>query len=142
MTQPSVWTASLDWRLVLSLSLFGPAMGLASILGWTGSLEGPLWAVIALLAAFAISREAPGRHFLHGLLTGAIGGTSAPLLQSLMFKAYLDNNPALAADFGRMQIGMDPRLFVLALAPMIGIVSGLVLGLLTLLAGRVIPRAY
>ncbi len=124
----------------MGLSLFGPAMALASILGWLGSLEGYLWLAIALLAATAISREAPGRHFLHGLLAGAIGGAGAVLLQSMMFDTYLANNPSRVADLGRMQAGMEPRLFVLVLSPIIGIASGLVLGLLSLLAGWFLPR--
>lgn len=130
------------WPLVLGLSCFGPVLACAAIMGWTGSLEGPLWAVVALIAAVAIAREAPGRHFLHGLLTGLIGVTSAPLLQSLLFSAYLANNPELASGFGRMQVGMDPRLFVLALSPIIGIAGGLILGALSLLAGRLLPPAY
>ena len=107
---------------------FGVFMGVASVLGFTSGIEGFLWLGIGLICASVIVWRAPGRSFQHGFLVGLIAGTVASLLQFLFFPTYMSNNPDLATRFFQVPGGLSARSFVLILAPIIGLVSGIVLG--------------
>ncbi|MGH7454603.1 MAG: hypothetical protein ACRENG_24830, partial [bacterium] len=82
----------------------------------------------------------PSRHFLHGLLIGIIGGHVASFVQVIFFPAYLANNPESAKQMAQIPGGMDPRFFVLMLAPIIGVASGLILGALSWAATKIVRR--
>ena len=57
---------------------------------------------------------------------------NSPASVSINFATYLANNPAHAADFARLPGHLGARVFLLVLAPVIGLLSALTLGLLTL----------
>jgi Na+/serine symporter len=120
----------MNWKLVVSLSGLGVLMGGASVLGLTRGSEGVLWLILAALATVVIVRKAQTRPLLHGFFVGFIGGGLAPVVQSLFFATYLANNPEVAEPFSRVPSGLGARYFVLILAPVIGLVSGVVLGLM------------
>ncbi len=119
----------MNWKLIGLLSGFGVLMGVASVLGFTAGIEGLLWLVIGLICMTAVVWKAPGRRFRHGFFVGLMGGTMAPLIQVLFFPTYLSNDPGLGTRFAEVPGGMDARYFVLLLAPVIGLVSGLALGM-------------
>ena len=101
----------MDWKLIFGLSLFGLAMGVATVFVIRSDVEPVFWLFIFLTCAYLIARKRPDRHFLHGLLMG-----SMPLPNS-------------------------PRLMMACIGPVIGVISGLIIGLLAYAAGRLIkPR--
>lgn len=120
----------MNWKLVVSLSGLGVLMGGASVLGLTRGFEGVLWLVLAALATVVMVRRAQTRPLLHGFFVGFIGGGLAPVVQFLFFSTYLANNPEVAKQFSRVPSGLGAHYFVLILAPIIGLVSGVVLGLM------------
>jgi hypothetical protein len=130
----------MNWKLIGLLSGFGVLMGVTSVLGFTKGMEGLLWLAIAVICVFLIVWRAPIRFFLHGIFVGLIGGAVAPVIQFLFFSTYLANNPELATKFAEIPGGMEPSYFVLMLTPIIGVISGLVLGvacwLVAKLAGK------
>jgi drug/metabolite transporter (DMT)-like permease len=127
--------------IVLAVGALGLVMGVASVFGLTRGIEGWLWLGIAIAAALIIAWAAPRRRFLHGFLAGALAGIAAPAVQAAMFRTYLVRNPELSASLNQIPGDLDPRLFFLATAPVIGALSGLVLGILSWIAGRLIgPR--
>lgn len=128
----------MNWNLILSLSCLGVAMGIASVLGWTGGLELYLWLGIYLFCAVWIARRSARRRFLHGFMTGLIAGGLASLVQSLLFSTYIAHNPQVAQNFKQIPGGIPPRLFFLVLAPVVGAVSGVGVGLLAWIAGKTI----
>ena len=115
-------------------------MGIASVLGFTAGIEGLLWLAIGLICVLVIVWRVPIRSFSHGLLVGLIGGVAAPLIQFLFFSAYMANNPELSNRFARIPGGMDARYFVVMLAPIIGLISGLVLGLVCWVAVKLVGK--
>lgn len=130
----------MSWVLILALSDIGLLMGLASVFGLTRGIEGTLWLVIAIACAIVIGRKAGTRPFLHGFLVGLIGGAMSPLVQAALFPTYADNNPEAMAQMANIPGDVSPRIFVALLSPVIGLLSGLVMGALSWVAARILGR--
>lgn len=130
----------MNWKIVFLLSGFGLAMGAASVLGLTTGIELWLWLAIGVICVAVLLRRVHGKPGLHGFFVGLIGGGIAPVVQSLMFPTYMANNPELQANFAQVPGGLEPRYFVLLLAPVAGVVSGAVLGTASWLMGRLVAR--
>jgi Na+-transporting NADH:ubiquinone oxidoreductase subunit NqrB len=62
----------MNWKLIFALSLFGLAMGLATVFVIPTSVEPFFWLPIFMLCAFLIAKNAPGKPFLHGLMVGIV----------------------------------------------------------------------
>ena len=60
--------ASLNFKLILALSMFGLAMSIATVFLIPSSVEPIFWLVIFLVCAYVIAKRAPSKFFLHGLL--------------------------------------------------------------------------
>ena len=130
----------MNWKLIGLLAGFGVLMGVASVLGLTKGIEGLLWLVIGIICVLGIVSRAPTRSFLHGFLVGLIGGAVAPIIQFLFFAAYMANNPELSKRFAEIPGGMEAKYFFLMLTPVIGLGSGLVLGLVCWLVAKLAGR--
>ena len=130
----------MNWRAILALSGFGFAMGLASVWGFVGKLELPLWLAIGVFCGVWLARRSPGRSFLHGFCVGLIAGAIAALVQTSLLDTYLALNPDSAADVKNLPGGLTPRLFFLALAPFAGLINGVVFGLVGAVAAMVVGR--
>lgn len=131
----------MNWKLILSLSGFGVLMGVISVLGFTQGIEGWLWLAIGIFCAGWMGTKLAGRRFLHGFLTGLIGGAVAPVIQAMFFSTYVANNPEFMQAASQLPPGISPRLLLVVAIPVGGLLSGAVLGLLTMLAGRILYRA-
>jgi hypothetical protein len=127
--------------LIAVITLLGIGMGFATLVGAIPrGFELPLWLVIALLAAILIGRISQ-RRFLNGFLAGLLSGLASPIVILLFFDSYLAKNPAAAQTFSSLPAaGMSPRLFMAILSPIIAICYGLAVGLLAMLAGKVLGR--
>lgn len=131
----------MNWKLVLLLAAFGVVMGLASVLGWTAGIELWLWLAIAVICIIVLFRLAPAKLWLHGFFVGLIGGGVAPVIQFLLFATYVANNPELQQEFAQVPGGLEPRYFVLLLAPVAGLVSGGVLAAGVWVAAKVVTKS-
>lgn len=130
-------------RLILMLSLFGLVAAVASILGYLQSgLETVVTAVIAIVCSLVLARQAPGKFFLHGLVTGFISGALMSLAQAAFMSTYLAHNPKAAETFKTLPANMTPAILVLVMTPLTAGLNGAVTGLLTWLAVRFMrPRS-
>jgi hypothetical protein len=131
--------SNIQWRLILFLSLFGVAMGAFSVMGFTGGAEPFLWPIIAIFCAIVIGTKT-NRTFANGLFTGLLVGGIAPLIQAVFFHTYISNNAAAAAQLKQLPPGLSPRLIFFIQVPLIGLISGMVLGLLSWIVGKVVAR--
>ena len=131
----------MNWKLIFSLTLFGVAMGIAPILGFVPpAFEWLFWLVIALFCAWWIAKKAAAKLFLHGFMVGLIDGLVAPIITAIFFSPYMANNPSYAEQAKQIPGGLDPRTFSLILAPVIGVVYGMVLGFFAWLAGKIFKK--
>ena len=124
----------MNWKLIFQLSLFGLAMGILTVFVIPSSIEPFAWLAVFLISAYLIATRAPGRFFSHGVLVGIANSLWVTAAHVLLFRTYMDNHPREAAMMFRMPMYRHPRLLMVLTGPCIGLLSGIVLGLLAVLA--------
>ncbi len=126
----------MDWKVIGILSVIGVIMGLLSVKGFTQKLEPFLWLLFGIATALIISKNITEKTFLHGLFIGLAWGTINGVIQSMFFDTYLANNPALQENFSK-STSIQPRYLVLLTSPVFGLMTGAVIGGLSLLLRRI-----
>jgi len=130
-----------DRRLVLTLSLFGLVMAFATVWVIPPKLEPVFWLAIFGTCAVVIAKRAPGRYFLHGFSVSLANCVWITSVHVLFRETYLAHHVEEAASLAKMPLPDSPRLMMAMLGPVIGIVSGLVLGALSFGASKLFaPR--
>jgi uncharacterized membrane protein len=120
-------------KLALSLSMFGLAMALATVWVVPPALEPFCWLAIFAFCAITIARNAEQKVFLHGLLVSITNSAWMTSAHIVFAERYLAHHPQEAAMAATMS---SPRLMMLVTGPIVGVASGLVLGLLAWIASR------
>jgi thiamine transporter ThiT len=116
-------------------------MAIGTVFVIPSNVEPVFWLAVFLVCAFLIARKRPDRHFLHGLLVGIVNSVWVTGAHIVFFSQYIANHPKEAAMMRSMPLPDSPRLMMACIGPLIGIVSGLVIGLLAFVAGRLVkPR--
>jgi hypothetical protein len=126
-------------KLVFQLSMFGLAMGILTVFVIPPKVEPLCWLIIFFICAVIIARKGVPRPFVHGLLTSILNSvwiTGAHVLLYDAYRAHHANEVAAMATSG-----VSPRLAMLAIGPIIGIGSGLLLGLFAFVASKIIKPA-
>jgi hypothetical protein len=131
----------MNWKLIFQLSLFGLAMALATISLIPSAIEPIFWLFIFSLCAFLIAKKAPGKHFLHGFLVSLVNCVWITAAHVAFYVTYMANHPEQAEMNTRMPLPDHPQLMMLLTGPVIGAVSGLVLGLFSLIAGKLMKKS-
>jgi len=130
----------MNWKLILWLSMFGLAMGLATVFVIPSRIEPLFWLVIFIVCAYLIAKQT-GKPFLHGLFLGFANCVWITSAHILLFDQYIANH----AQEAQMMIAMpfSPRLMLAIVGPFIGVFSGVAIGLLALLASKLVkPAGY
>ena len=131
----------MNWMLVSVLSIPGVMMGLLSVRGHTRGIEPYLWGLLAIFAALVIARNAGEQYFFHGLSVGIAWGVVNGLIAFSLFSVYAQHNPEVIQRIAAGARGPSPRVMFALSAPMIGLLTGLVLGVLSWGASHVIKSA-
>ena len=132
----------MNWKLIFLLSLFGLAMGLATISLIPSTIEPIAWLVIFIICAYLIARYAPGRYFLHGLLVSVLNSVWITLAHFLMFYTYIASHP----EYIQMTDGLPPvlaghpRRLMFLIGPISGVIFGIILGLFAWIASKIVKR--
>jgi len=127
----------MNWKLILLLSLFGLAMGLATVFFIPSNIEPAFWLVIFVVCAYVIAKQTR-KPFLHGVLLGLANCVWITSAHILLFDQYIATHGQEAAMMSSMSIA--PRLVMLLVGPLIGLISGIVIGVLAVLAARLNSR--
>src|SRR5437762_1029803 len=130
----------MNGKLIFTLSLFGLAMGTATVFVISSSSEPFVWLAIFLICAWAIARYATGRYFVHGLVLGLLNSVWMTASHVLMFDEYIANHPKEASMMSSMPLPDSPKLMMALMGPIIGAVSGMILGLLAIVARKLMRR--
>ena len=128
----------MNWKLVFQLSLFGLAMGVATVFLIPSNVEPLFWLVIFAACAYIIATRCSGQHFLHGLLVSMVNSAWITASHILLFDRYIANHPQEAAMMPSMPLPGSPRLMMALMGPVVGVVSGVVLGLFAIVARKLI----
>jgi hypothetical protein len=122
------------WGLILAVVAVSVLVG---VLGILGILPSAWWLslLISLVLAIVLGQYAKGKFFMHGLLAGVISAAINSLLIYALWDTYAANNPA-AMEKARAAANIDLRSMTLYTLPIGAGIAGVVMGLLTLLAGK------
>jgi len=130
----------MDWKLIFQLSLFGLAMGIATVFVIPPNVEPAFWLVIFMVCAYAIAKRRSSGRFVHGLLLGLVNSAWITSAHVLFFNRYLAGHAQEAAMMQSMPLPTHPRLMMATTGPVVGLLSGVVIGIMALVAGKVIRR--
>ena len=130
----------MNWKLILQLSLFGLVMAFATVFVVPSNLEPLLWLPIFIVCAWLIARFAPRFHFLHGLLLGVVNSVWVTAVHVALFDRYLAHHAKEAEMMRSSTMPIPPRLLMACVGPVIGVVSGVVIGLFALVALWLVRR--
>ena len=130
----------LNWTLILQLSIFGLAMGVATVFVIPSNVEPFCWLAIFVVCAYLIAKGAPGRPFLHGWLVSVVNSVWITASHVLLVDQYLDRHAQEAAMMASTPLAQHPRLMMGLTGPVVGAVSGVVLGLFALVASKLVGR--
>ncbi|HKE34999.1 MAG TPA: hypothetical protein VKB66_07340 [Candidatus Acidoferrum sp.] len=128
----------MNWKLIGLLSLFGLAMGIATVFVIPSNIEPFCWLVIFLFCAYVIAKNSSGKHFLHGLLLGLANSVWITAAHILLFDQYLARHAREAAMMNSMPLPASPKLMMGVVGPVVGLISGVILGLLAFVAGKLV----
>jgi hypothetical protein len=128
----------MNWKLILQLSLFGLAMGIATVFVIPSKIEPLFWLAIFVICAFLIARHAPNKPFLHGLCVSLVNCVWVTGSHILLFDQYVANHAQEVAMMKSMPLPDSPRLMMALMGPVIGVVSGIVLGLFAFVAAKLV----
>ena len=131
----------MNTKLIFQLSLFGLAMAFATVYIIPSNIEPFCWVVIFVICAYLIAKMCTGKYFLHGLYVSLLNAVWITTVHILLFDQYIINHPKEAEMMTRMPIPDSPRLMMLITGPVIGLVSGCVLGLFALIASKLVKPA-
>ncbi|TAL66801.1 MAG: hypothetical protein EPN82_16910 [Bacteroidetes bacterium] len=130
----------MNYKLILLLSLFGLSMAIATVFVIPSNIEPLFWLAIFLICAYLIAKKAPGKYILHGFLVSLVNCVWVTGAHILLFNSYLANHPSEVEMMNKMPIHGSPRLMMLITGPIIGIISGLILGLLSFIASKIFKK--
>lgn len=127
----------MNWKLIFRLSLFGLTMAIATVYFIPSNIEPICWLAIFVVCAYLIAKNCTGKFFLNGLLVSLFNAVWVTATHILLFDTYIANHSQEAAMMSKMAISVNPKLMMLITGPLIGIVSGLILGLFAFIASKI-----
>ena len=132
----------MNWKLIFLLSLFGMAMGFATVYGLPSKAEPFVWLPIFLLCAFLIAKNARRKYFLHGFLIGLANCVWVTSIHIRLSVTYLAHHPVESAQYLKMHIqsGATINQCILITGTVAGIISAVVLGLFANVAAGIIKK--
>ena len=128
----------MNWKLIFLLSLFGLAMGFATVFVIPTRIEPAFWLAIFLISAYAIAKQTAAWHFLHGLLLGLLNSVWITSAHLLFFDRYIIGHAHESALLDSMTWPDSLQGAMAVMGVVIGVVSGVVLGLFALAAGKLV----
>jgi thiamine transporter ThiT len=126
---------NMNWKLIISLSLFGVVMGGLSLFGYTQhGIEPVLWILTGLFFSYLIAKYAPKRVFMHGLWVGILEGIIKSIITFAGWNTYIQHNNMEAFS---QPAPLSANLFTLIIGIVIGSVYGVILGLISILFRKI-----
>lgn len=131
----------MNWKLIIQLSVFGLIMAIATVFLIPEKIEPVFWIAIFLFCAYMIAKVCTGKYFLQGFLLSLFNCVWVTAAHVVFYSTYIVNHPAVAKMAEEHPvIPSHPRLAMLITGPVFGIISGLVLGLFTFVASKMVTK--
>ena len=132
----------MNWKLILLLSLFGLAMGVLTISLVPSTVEPICWLVVFLVSAYLIARYAPGNYFLHGFAVSLVNAVWITAAHAAFFYQYVAAHPEFLLSTNNLPgtLKGHPRRMMIPIGAIAGVLSGVILGLFSLVASRIFKK--
>ena len=130
----------MNWKLVFQLSLFGLAMAVATVYWIPSDIEPLFWLVIFALCAYLVVKNCGGKYFLHGFSISVLNSVWITSAHILLYQTYIGNHPQEAAMMSSMPLPDSPRLMMLMMGPLFGMGFGIILGVFSNVASKVMKK--
>lgn len=114
-------------------------MGIATVFLIPSKIEPMFWLAIFIVCAYFISKQTE-KPFSHGLLLGLANSVWITASHILFFNQYIANHPREAAMMSSMPLPDSPRVMMALIGPVVGLVSGVVMGLFALAARKLLKH--
>ena len=133
----------MNLKLIIQLSAFGLIMALGTISLIPQQIEPVFWIIIFIICAWVIAKAAPGKYFLHGFLVSLVNCVWIIAAHTIFYDTYIANHPSVALMNNDAPVGMasHPRLVQAIFGALIGVISGVVLGLFSVIASKFVKKA-
>ena len=123
---------TLNWKLLIKLSLFGLVMAIATISLIPAAIEPLFWLVLFIVCAFFIAQKCEDRFFLHGFLLSMVNSVWITTAHVIFYRTYIAHHP----EMNNMPVHGHPRMMMLLMGPVFGAFFGLVMGLFAYIASK------
>jgi len=130
----------MNWNLIFKLSFFGLAMGIATVYFIPSNIEPFCWLGIFIYCAYVIAQSLSAQYFLHGLMVSIVNSVWITGSHLLLFDKYISNHAQEAAMMANSPMSGSPKLMMLLTGPVVGVISGLVLGLFAYIASKIMKK--
>ena len=127
-------------KLIFQLSLFGLAMAIATVYWIPSNIEPVFWLAVFIVCAYLIAKKCTGKFFLHGFFVSLVNSVWVTVAHVILYYPYIASHPEETNMMAQMQIPINPRIMMLITGPIIGVLSGLVLGLFAFIANRIVRK--
>lgn len=130
----------MKWKLIFLLSLFGLAMAFATVFWIPFKIEPLFWLVIFLVDAWLIAKYCTSQYFLTGFLVGLANCVWITIVHTFYFHTYMANHPGMATRMSDMPMSGHPLRMMVIFSPVVGIISGLIIGLFAFFAAKMMKK--
>ena len=127
-------------KLIFQLSLFGLAMGVATISLIPQNIEPFFWLIIFIFCAYTIAKHCSGKFFMHGFMVSLVNSVWITAAHILFFETYIANHPDQLSMMAGLPMPYSPHIMMLLSGLPFGIAFGLVLGLFSFIASKIVKR--
>ena len=105
------------------------------------SIEPLFWLIIFIICAVIIAKKCPGKYFMNGFMVSIFNCVWITAAHVLLYDAYIANHPEMLAMLeSDSPLKGHPRLMMAVTGPIIGIISGLVLGIFSFIASKIFKK--
>jgi hypothetical protein len=130
----------MNWKIIFQLSIFGLIMAFGTVSLIPEKVEPAFWLLIFIFCAWVIAKVCTGKYFLHGLLVSIVNSVWITAVHIALRQTYMANHPNMASMASSMPFATHPRLSMAVMGPVFGAASGVVLGLFSFVASRIIKK--
>ena len=115
-------------------------MAFATVYIIPSTIEPFCWLLIFIVCAYIIAKQCSSHYFLNGFMVSLLNCVWITMVHILLFHTYIANHFDEAVLMAKMPMPTHPRLMMLITGPIIGIISGLVLGLFAFIASKLLKK--
>ncbi len=115
-------------------------MAFATVYFIPSNIEPVFWLIIFIICAYIIAKNCTSKYFLHGFLVSIVNCVWITAVHIFLFKTYAANHTQEMDMMAKMPMPNHPRRMMLIMGPVVGIISGLVLGLFAFVASKIVRK--